>query len=217
MLRLLDSGAPGTSSGRPRQASAPVRVTECSICLRPGQGHRRSVGHAERRLGVRQISRSRPRSTADWGHVRAAYGAVAMTAGPSRGLRGKAPCSGNARSAGSSPGPGAAASSHLAHSQAASRDGRRPRRHRTRRRSVPPPDRPAAVARHLLSSQAGGSSQVSTARRPYYPNRPQSPGVPGAEKGSKAARHRGDHEDRPCLKGDIRHPAARGQGVADRR
>jgi hypothetical protein len=42
-------------------------------------------------------------------------------------------------------------------------------------------------------------------------------GVAGAEEGGEATRHCGDHEDRPCLKGDIYYPAASGQGIRDRR
>ena len=42
-------------------------------------------------------------------------------------------------------------------------------------------------------------------------------GVAGGEEGGEATRYRGDHEDRPCLKGDIHYPAASGQGVRDRR
>jgi hypothetical protein len=42
-------------------------------------------------------------------------------------------------------------------------------------------------------------------------------GVAGGEEGGEATRYRGDHEDRPCLKGDIHYPAASGQGfvIAD--
>ena len=40
-------------------------------------------------------------------------------------------------------------------------------------------------------------------------------GVAGGEEGGEATRYRGDHEDRPCLKGDIHYPAASGQGVRD--
>jgi len=42
-------------------------------------------------------------------------------------------------------------------------------------------------------------------------------GVAGAEEAGEATRHCGDHEDRPCLKGDIHYPAASGQGIRDRR
>lgn len=42
-------------------------------------------------------------------------------------------------------------------------------------------------------------------------------GVAGGEKGGEATCHRGDHEDGPCLKGDIHHPTAGGQGVGHRR
>ena len=45
----------------------------------------------------------------------------------------------------------------------------------------------------------------------------RSAGVAGAEEGGEATRHRGDHEDRPCLKGDIHYLAASGQGIRDRR
>ena len=85
-----------------------------------------------------------------------------------------------------------------------------------------------SAARQILGDQrvlvvdqmlvaAADSQQVSTARQPIIRTRRQSAEVAGAEKGGKAARHRGDHEDRPCLKGDIHHLAARGQGVRDRR
>ena len=45
---------------------------------------------------------------------------------------------------------------------------------------------------------------------------PRLAGVTGAEEGGEATRHPGDHEDPPCLKGDIHYPAASGQGVRDR-